>query len=418
MNAPFHLPSIAGSTESAKLPSSYQAAKEALAACEAIDECKDWADRMAALASYAAQAKDEELLRRARRIQARALRRVGELLQQIESARGANLPNVGREGTLLIGRTEAAREAGLSEHQQKQALRLANIPEHEIEDLIESFDPPTITELAEHGTRKRDKNVHLSNNSGSNEWYTPSEIIEAARACMDCIDVDPASSEAANKIVRASTYYTIEDEGLSKSWSGRVWMNPPYGQPVIAQFCEKLLNSLGSIEEACVLVNNATETEWFQSMACACAAICLVKGRVRFLDPTGSPSRTPLQGQTVLYFGNRPQRFAEEFSKFGIVLGRDEWLASRPREGAKKQTVLAARECGVCPVIPCRSNTKKKPIFFAKALYKSRARIEQAFGKLKRFKRVAMRCEKTAQNYASFVALACSVILIKSVHRT
>ena len=62
MNAPFHLPSIAGSTESAKLPSSYQAAKEALAACEAIDECKDWADRMAALASYAAQAKDEELL--------------------------------------------------------------------------------------------------------------------------------------------------------------------------------------------------------------------------------------------------------------------------------------------------------------------------------------------------------------------
>ena len=78
----------------------------------------------------------------------------------------------------------------------------------------------------------------------------------------------------------------------------------------------------------------------------------------------------------------------------------------------------AARERGVCPVIPYRSNTKKKPVFFAKVLYKSRARIEQAFGKLKRFKRVAMRCEKTAQNYASFVALACSVILIKSVHRT
>ena len=50
-------------------------------------------------------------------------------------------------------------------------------------------------------------------------------------------------------------------------------------------------------------------------------------------------------------------------------------------------------------------------------LYKSRARIEQTFGKLKRFKRVAMRCEKTAQNYASFVALALGVIWVKSVHR-
>ena len=58
------------------------------------------------------------------------------------------------------------------------------------------------------------------------------------------------------------------------------------------------------------------------------------------------------------------------------------------------------------------------PAFFAKTLYKGRARIEQAFGKLKRFKRVAMWCEKTALHYASFVALACSLILIKSVHRT
>jgi transposase len=76
----------------------------------------------------------------------------------------------------------------------------------------------------------------------------------------------------------------------------------------------------------------------------------------------------------------------------------------------------AARERGICPVIPYRSNAKDKPAFFAKTLYKARARIEQAFGKLKRFKRVAMRCEKTSQNYASFVALACGLILIKSVH--
>ena len=76
----------------------------------------------------------------------------------------------------------------------------------------------------------------------------------------------------------------------------------------------------------------------------------------------------------------------------------------------------AARERGVCPAIPFRSNTKDKPKFFPKMLYRGRARIEQAVGKIKRFKRVALRCEKTARNYASFVALACGFILIKSVH--
>jgi transposase len=76
----------------------------------------------------------------------------------------------------------------------------------------------------------------------------------------------------------------------------------------------------------------------------------------------------------------------------------------------------AARQRGICPAIPYRSNTKDMPAFFPNILYKGRARIEQAVGKLKRFKRIALRCEKTARNYSSFVALALGFILIKSVH--
>jgi transposase len=68
------------------------------------------------------------------------------------------------------------------------------------------------------------------------------------------------------------------------------------------------------------------------------------------------------------------------------------------------------------PGNPVSINTKAIPTFFPKVLYKGRARIEQAVGKLKRFKRVALRCEKTARNYGSFVALALGFILIKSVH--
>ena len=76
----------------------------------------------------------------------------------------------------------------------------------------------------------------------------------------------------------------------------------------------------------------------------------------------------------------------------------------------------AARGRGICPVIPYRSNVANKPKFFPRVLYKGRARIEQAVGKLKRFKRIALRCEKTAGNYASLVAFACALILVKSVH--
>lgn len=77
-----------------------------------------------------------------------------------------------------------------------------------------------------------------------------------------------------------------------------------------------------------------------------------------------------------------------------------------------------ARKRGSLTVIPYRKNIKNTPKRFARALYRGRTRIEQAVGKLKRFKRIAMRCEKTATNFSSFVALAAAFILIKSVHRT
>jgi transposase len=76
----------------------------------------------------------------------------------------------------------------------------------------------------------------------------------------------------------------------------------------------------------------------------------------------------------------------------------------------------AARSRGICPVIPYRSTAKDRAAFFPKGLYRCRARIEQAIGKLKRFKRVALRCEKTAENYAAIVAFVCGLILVKSVH--
>ena len=76
----------------------------------------------------------------------------------------------------------------------------------------------------------------------------------------------------------------------------------------------------------------------------------------------------------------------------------------------------AARARGVAPVIPDKANEKNKPAFFARTLYKVRARIEQGVGQLKRFKRVALRCEKSERNFRSIVSFAAGLCLIKFVH--
>jgi transposase len=76
----------------------------------------------------------------------------------------------------------------------------------------------------------------------------------------------------------------------------------------------------------------------------------------------------------------------------------------------------AARAAGAVPVIPFKANEKNQPKTFARLLYKGRARIEHAFGRLKRFKRVALRCEKTARNFFSIVCWAAALCLIKFVH--
>ena len=156
----------------------------------------------------------------------------------------------------------------------------------------------------------------VSYNSGNNEWYTPAEYIELAREVMGCIDIDPASSKIANEVVGAKGYYTIETDGLSNGWFGKVWLNPPYSAELITKFTAKLLEELPNIEEAIVLVNNATETEWFNKLVSQSSAVCFPKGRVKFHMPDGTTG-APLQGQALLYFGGNSGRFIEVFRSKG-----------------------------------------------------------------------------------------------------
>jgi hypothetical protein len=145
--------------DEARLPALYADAKRALRECLRVDECTDWASKAEALSSYARQSKDTELRAMADRIQARAIRRCGELLQEVKAARGRRTDLELRAGThpKLPTRSEVATAGGLSAHQSRQALRIAAIAETDFEAAVESARPPSVTALAEHGKQQRIK---------------------------------------------------------------------------------------------------------------------------------------------------------------------------------------------------------------------------------------------------------------------
>lgn len=133
----------------AQLPQLYIAARAALFRCDQIDECQEWSNKASAIASYAQQARDPTLRDMAIRIQARAVRRCGELLQKVPDNPG------GLAGEKLPKRMAMAEEAGMTRRQYVQAVAVARIPEKKFEKLVESTDPPKVYLLAEHGVQKQ-----------------------------------------------------------------------------------------------------------------------------------------------------------------------------------------------------------------------------------------------------------------------
>jgi hypothetical protein len=234
-----------------------------------------------------------------------------------------------------VSQSRAAEQLNVSRSNVQRATKVIAEAEPEITQAVEQgrlavsaavtateFPPEVQREIAAAPEPAKAIKAHVANNSGNNEWYTPAKFIEAAREAMGSIDTDPASCEFANRTVKADTFYTFENDGLAHAWAGNVWLNPPYCQPLITQFCEAVTAkySDGEISQAIVLVNNATETAFFQRMTEEATAICLPKGRIRYINQAGELALTPLQGQAFLYFGEEWMRFKEVFSQFGKVV--------------------------------------------------------------------------------------------------
>jgi DNA N-6-adenine-methyltransferase (Dam) len=160
----------------------------------------------------------------------------------------------------------------------------------------------------------------------SQEWYTPPEIIKAARAVMGSIYMDPASCEMANQTVQAARFYTKEQNGLAQPWAGPLWMNPPFGKDCrsLDQWVGKLLedHTAGNVAQATILVPVSVHTPWFHALLEA-ASICFAYRRVRFIRPFEKESQSNLYGNVFAYLGPNISKFVQYFTEFGPVVTPD-----------------------------------------------------------------------------------------------
>lgn len=239
--------------------------------------------------------------------------------------RGEVKRNGGDRSSVEDNNTASAADLGLRRDQIHEARQFhkaeqesPGIVESTISDMLDRGEEPTRAGL-QRGVKEKKAN-HLAMGTGENEWYTPREFIQKARAVLGSIDLDPASSHDANLTVKATTFYSKEDDGLAKKWSGTVWLNPPYSRDLMPKFCEKLAGHFdaGDVTSAILVAHNNTDTGWFHRLSKSCAAACFPSRRIRFYR--GEDVAAPVNGQVFFYFGQDVGAFKDAFSGVGWVV--------------------------------------------------------------------------------------------------
>jgi DNA N-6-adenine-methyltransferase (Dam) len=154
--------------------------------------------------------------------------------------------------------------------------------------------------------------------TGEFERYTPAEYVEAVRAVLGEIDLDPASNATAQRTVKAKEFFNQKKNGLKQEWNGRIFLNPPYHRELAPLFIDKLVEEVdaGRTTAAILLTNNSTDSDWFRKAQIHCAAICFTHGRIKFTTPD-QKEVLPTQGQCFFFFGQDVDRFINTFCAIG-----------------------------------------------------------------------------------------------------
>lgn len=151
----------------------------------------------------------------------------------------------------------------------------------------------------------------INQDSGKYEYYTPHNIVDAAREVMGGIDLDPASSYVANKSIKAAKYFHYH--GLDQHWYGNVWMNHPFSRKENKLWIAKLVEdySQGWIRQACCITYASTSEQWFRPLLDF--PQCYLYKRTNYVLPDGTVKKGVTKGSVVTYLGPNVTKFRQVF---------------------------------------------------------------------------------------------------------
>jgi phage N-6-adenine-methyltransferase len=267
--------------------------------------------KMDVLAEMAARVRDWPLMLRA------AEQKLADI-EELLGWWGKNVPRKGRRkgstDRVLLSQEEAENVCGYNHVQIVRWHKARQAREKFLSQIIQAACRKAGVEPPEN---------HRAEGTGDNEWYTPARYVEIARSVMGGIDLDPASNDVAQGWIKAKKYFTVKDNGLMREWHGRVWLNPPYAQPLIGHFIDKMVaeRGAGRVDQAIVLTHNYTDTAWFHTALGGADMVCLTRGRIKFVDADGGEC-APTQGQAFFYYGSHLEAFATAFAPIGAVLAK------------------------------------------------------------------------------------------------
>jgi hypothetical protein len=137
--------------------------------------------------------------------------------------------------------------------------------------------------------------VHEKPWGDTREWYTPPELFDRLGIRFDLDPASPMSGPV--PWVPADRFYSPRENGSTSPWTGRVWLNPPYGPAAVA-FVQRMV----AHDNGIMLVPARTETRWFQHAAYAADLVTFLRDRLWFIRADGFRGRSS-HASVLMAFG-------------------------------------------------------------------------------------------------------------------